>query len=255
MFFSSWLSCSYFPFFSGHFHFFSFPLVFSTLLRPLILVCANFKLRKSKVSQPNFHCTLIYFCIKHFWGVSKHIVFDLVFTFSNIFWHFFDISTRGFLSGPGSYQPCLRGNDRVGQINDSSTDVQFKLYKLFNGKKYGILHEFQHITWIRWLGVKTHHLKKCLHLHGLPMCCLQHRLPISSCAPTVQVTQSWDIIQTFTSNILSKTTYKQHQTTKGRNIARGKGYFLLARKSCGVLASNAADLGGKVSCAFSHWCQ
>lgn len=104
-------------------------------IAPLISVCANFKLRKSEVSQPNFHCTLIYFCIKHVWGVSKHMVFDLVFTFSNIFWHFFDISTRGFLSGPGSYQPCLRGNDRVGQIHDSSTDVQFKLYKLFNGKK------------------------------------------------------------------------------------------------------------------------
>ena len=97
MFFSSWLSCSYFPFFSGHFHFFSFPLVFSTLLRPLILVCANFKLRKSKVSQPNFHCTLIYFCIKHFWGVSKHMVFDLVFTFSNIF-DTFSTSPHGVFS-------------------------------------------------------------------------------------------------------------------------------------------------------------
>ena len=127
----------YCPFFSGHVHFFFFPFrVFN--IAPLILVCANFKLRKSEVSQPNFHCTLIYFCIKHFWGVSKHMVFDLVFTFSNIFWHFFDISTRGFLSGPCSYQPCLRGNDRVGQIHDSSTDVQFKLYKLFNGQKYGI---------------------------------------------------------------------------------------------------------------------
>lgn len=141
MFFSSWLSCSLLPFLFYSFPFLFFPFsVFN--IAPLILVCANFKLRKSKVSQPNFHCTLIYFCIKHFWGVSKHMVFDLVFTFSNIFWHFFDISTRGFLSGPGSYQPFLRGNDRVGQINDSSTDVQFKLYKLFNGKKYGILHEF-----------------------------------------------------------------------------------------------------------------
>lgn len=116
----------YCPFFSGHVHFF-FPFsVFN--IAPLILVCANFKLRKSKVSQPNFHCTLIYILHQTL----------LRCTFSNIFWFFFDISTRGFLSGPGSYQPCLRGNDRVGQINDSSTDVQFKLYKLFNGQKYGI---------------------------------------------------------------------------------------------------------------------
>ncbi len=131
---------------------------------------------------------------------SKHIyfyVFDLFFTFSQHFWDVFDISTTiigpkfhcDVLSGPGSYQPCLRsqffseknGWDLWGsslkpecfkncEVGDPSLGFQrtwglvnYQLMQLMynsnrtdcSAEKHGILNEYKWIiTWIYGLRVQ-----------------------------------------------------------------------------------------------------
>ena len=71
---------------------------------------------------------------------------------------------------------------------------------------------------------------RCLHLHGLPMCCLQHRLPISSCA-TQELMEAKEQNNTTVLGYLG-ISYKHSQTTYSQkphinNIKQQRGETLL----------------------------